>query len=284
MSPTPKSLILNLLTAAEGAPLSASEAVGAASLFGIRENSVRVAFVRLGAAGLIESAGRGAYRLGPQAAGLAADLSRWRHAETRVVDWAGDWVMVCSADLGRSDRSALRVRQRALALLGFRPLTASLHVRPANLDGGAAGIRERLQRLGLEPEAAVFIAHDLAPALDQQARGLWDGPGLNRAYEATHRQLRDWLARHAELDLETAARESYLLGNEAIRQLVFDPLLPDPLVNVAARRAFTDTVIAFDRAGHAIWQRLLDALRQGHGLTGSAADSVMQTSARHITH
>lgn len=264
MAPTPKSLILNLLMAADGAPLSASEAVGAAGLFGIRENSVRVAFVRLSAAGLIESASRGAYRLGPQAAGLAADLSRWRHAEARVCDWTGDWVMVSTGDLGRSDRSALRVRQRALALLGFQPLTGSLHVRPANLDGSAASIRQRLQRLGLEPEAAVFLARDLAPALDQQARGLWDGPALNAAYEATHRQLNAWLARHTELDLDTAARESYLLGNDAIRQLVFDPLLPDPLVNVAARRAFTEAVIAFDRTGHGIWQRLLGALRTGH--------------------
>ena len=67
-APTPKSLILNLLLAANGAPLSASDAVSSAGLFGIRENSVRVALVRLNAAGMIQSCGRGAYLLGPQAA------------------------------------------------------------------------------------------------------------------------------------------------------------------------------------------------------------------------
>lgn len=261
MSATPKSLILNLLMAADGAPLSAGEAVGAAALFGIRENSVRVALVRLGAAGLVASAGRGAYQLGPQATDLAEDLARWRHAEGRVCPWRGSWLMVSTGDLARSDRGALRARQRALALLGLRALTPTLHVRPANLVGGATQLRERLRRLGLEREAAVFDAHELEPALDEQARRLWDGAALTRAYQATHRQLLDWAARHTTLDLDTAARESYLLGNEAIRQLVFDPLLPEPLVDVDARRAFTETVIAFDRTGHAIWRQLLATYR-----------------------
>ncbi|MGC4062998.1 MAG: hypothetical protein QM749_20015 [Aquabacterium sp.] len=68
MSPNPKNLILNLLLAADGMPLIAADAVSSCALFGIRENSVRVALVRLSAAGMVESAGRGAYQLGPQAA------------------------------------------------------------------------------------------------------------------------------------------------------------------------------------------------------------------------
>jgi len=257
VSPTPKSLILNLLQAADGHPLSASDAVRAASLFGIRENSVRVALVRLAAAGLLASAGRGAYRLGPQATGMADELSGWRHAESRTCPWNGDWVMVATGDLGRSDRSALRTRQRALALLGLRELTPTLHVRPANLVGGASGLRERLYRLGLEAGTPVFLAQDLGMELEDRARQLWNGQALNQAYQRTHQQLQDWLAQSDPLDLDTAARESYLLGNDAIRQLVFDPLLPEPLVDVQARQAFTATVIAFDQAGHQIWQRLL---------------------------
>ncbi|HEY5292026.1 MAG TPA: hypothetical protein VIJ43_06915 [Burkholderiales bacterium] len=35
------------------------------------------------------------------------------------------------------------------------------------------------------------------------------------------------------------------------------PLLPAPLVDVAARRAFVDAVVRFDAAGHAIWSRFL---------------------------
>ncbi|MCK7475465.1 MAG: hypothetical protein MZV49_22830 [Rhodopseudomonas palustris] len=44
-----------------------------------------------------------------------------------------------------------------------------------------------------------------------------------------------------------------MIGDHAIRQLVFDPLLPDPLIDAALRRRYRDTVIAFDQQGRAIW-------------------------------
>ena len=94
MPPTPRKLILNLLLAAEGTPLSAADAVRACGFFGIRENSVRVALVRLSAEGLLTSAGRGAYQLGPGALNLAHVLASWRQAESLVRDWQGGWIMV----------------------------------------------------------------------------------------------------------------------------------------------------------------------------------------------
>ena len=259
MPPNPKNLILNLLQANDGAPLSAADAVGSCALFGIRENSVRVALVRLGAAGLIASAGRGAYRLGPQAADLAQELSSWRSSESRVCEWHGAWIMVSTGHLGRSDRTALRTRQRALALLGFKELNDALHVRPDNLLGHAPTVRERLRKLGLELDAPVFAATDLPPELDARARTLWQSEALTSAYRQTRQKLQAWLAHADELEPEVAARESYLLGNEAIRQLVFDPLLPEPLVDTAERRGFTATVLAFDEAGHRIWRERLPA-------------------------
>ncbi len=263
MVPTPKNLILNLLLAAGGEPLSASDAVASCLLFGIRENSVRVALVRLNAAGLIESVGRGAYRLGPQAATLAADVASWRHAEQRVCEWDGGWLMVSTAGLRRSDRAALRLRERALALAGFQTLAPELHIRPDNLVGHAEGARHRLAQLGLDADAHVFVARDLAPELDQRARQLWADKQLDQSYARTRQKLDAWLQGADRLDLETAARESYVLGNEAIRQLVFDPLLPHPLVDVEARHGFLQAVIDFDATGHRIWQRLLPSLRGG---------------------
>ncbi|MDP2228546.1 MAG: PaaX family transcriptional regulator C-terminal domain-containing protein [Moraxellaceae bacterium] len=256
MKPNPRSLILNLLLAAEGEPLSARDAIASCALFGIRENSVRVTLVRLAAAGLIEAAGRGAYRLGPNATELAADVATWRTAEDRLREWSGGWVVVHVGSLGRSDRVALRARDRALALLGLRELERGLFLRPDNLQGGVAAVRERLHKLGQGSEAAVFVAHDLDAAREQRARALWDGDTLSRAYRDMRARLEDWLARADELEPDVAARESFLLGNEAIRQLVFDPLLPAPLVDTAARHAFTDAVQRFDKAGHVIWQRL----------------------------
>lgn len=256
MSPNPKHLILNLLLAAEGEAMSARDAINACTLFGIRENSVRVALVRLGATGMIEAAGRGTYRLGPKAAQLASDVASWRNIEQRVCDWRGGWIAVHLGGLGRSDRVAVRARDRALALSGLRELDAGLYVRPDNLVGGVAGVRERMYKLGLDAHAPVFVARDFDDDSEERARRLWDGRQINRGYRELRRRLERWLARADELEADVAAREAYLLGHEAIRQLVFDPLLPTPLVDVAERRAFLDVVLRFDRAGHLIWQQL----------------------------
>ena len=59
---------------------------------GWKHEGLRVALVRLVAAGLIETAGRGAYRLGPNASSLAADVAGWRQAEQHLRPWRGDWI------------------------------------------------------------------------------------------------------------------------------------------------------------------------------------------------
>lgn len=255
MVPKPRNLILNLLLGSGGAPLSARAAVASCALFGLRENTVRVALVRLAAAGLVEAAGRGAYRLGPNAAQLAADVATWRGAAQRLHDWDGGWIAVHAGPLGRSDRAALRARDRALGLVGLRELERGLHLRPDNLIGGVDAARARLFKLGLEPEAAVFIARGLDAGREARAHTLWDGAALDRGYRDTQARLDDWLARADGLELEVASRESFLLGNDAIRQLVFDPLLPAPLVDADARHRFIDAVVRFDAAGQAIWKR-----------------------------
>lgn len=256
MTPNPRHLILKLLMVTEGAPMSARDAIGACSLFGIRENSVRVALVRLSATGMIEAEGRGSYRLGPKASELADEVRTWRTAESRVREWSGDWIGVHCGALGRTDRVALRQRDRALDLIGFRELDRGFFVRPDNLQGGVADVRSRLYKLGLDADAAVFVASDFDREREARARGLWNGKALTKSYVQWRKRLEGWLARAKQLDLEVAARESFLVGNDAIRNLVFDPLLPDPLIDVNERRAFVNAVLAFDRAGHAIWRQL----------------------------
>lgn len=252
----PKHLILKFLLANEGDPLSARDAILACGLFGIRDNSVRVALARLAAAGLIEAAGRGTYQLGPNATGLAEDVSTWRSAEHRVREWGGAWICAHCGALGRSDRSALAKRARALQLLGFRELDDELFVRPDNLIGGVIAVRERLHKLGLAVTAAVFLASQFDEARETRARQLWDGKSLTHAYRATREKLEQWLARADELEPDVAARESFLIGDAAIRLMVFDPLLPAPLVDTAARRACAEAVQHFDETGHVIWRRL----------------------------
>lgn len=257
MAPRPRQLILRLLLGAGGAPLSARDAVRACALFGIPASGVRVALARLAAAGLVEPVERGAYRLGPRASTLAADVAAWREAHARTREWSGDWIAVHVGALGRSNRVALRARVRALGMLGLRELDRGLHVRPDNLAGGVTAVRKRLSRLGLERDAAVFQASGFDAERERRARSLWDGGALARGYRATRTRLARWLANFRRLDLDAAARESFLLGDEAIRQLVFDPLLPRPLVDEQARADFVETVIRFDAAGQAVWNEFL---------------------------
>ncbi|MDP9139774.1 MAG: PaaX family transcriptional regulator [Pseudomonadota bacterium] len=253
-SPSPKHLILNLLLAANGETMSARDAINACALFGIRENSVRVALVRLSAESLIEAAGRGAYRFGPKATGLADDVRHWRDSEQRLCEWSQHWLAVHLGGLGRSDRSRVRARDRALAMTGLRELDPGLYIRPDNLRGGVEALRERLLRLGLDEDAPAFIAHAFDAAREQRARRLWDTKRLDKSYRSLRNRLEKWLANADELEPDVAAREAYLLGHEAIRSLVYDPLLPAPLVDVEARKAFIAVVQRFDHAGHLIWQ------------------------------
>ncbi|MNR32250.1 hypothetical protein D3C85_1498170 [compost metagenome] len=130
-------------------------------------------------------------------------------------------------------------------------------IRPDNLTGGVNLIRERLQSLGLESNTPVFLARQLDDALDSRARALWGNGKLEEKYAHMQRILEHSTARCAAMPLNEAARETYLLGDEAVRQIVFDPLLPEPLVAESKRRYFRDVVKQYDEAGHRIWRDFL---------------------------
>ena len=249
MPANPRHLVLNLLLGHGGVPLAAREAVSSCRLFGIPENSLRVALVRLVPAGLIEAVGRGAYRLGPNASSLAADVAGWRQAQQHLRPWRGDWIAVHTGGLARGDRAAQHGRRRALGMLGMRELDPGLHLRPDNLLGGVDAVRDRLHALGLEPQAAVFVARGFNAEREQRARLLWDADALSHGYRQTRQQLDRWLGLAPTLANDIGAREAYVL--------VFAPWLPAPLVDAEARRQFVRTVHRFDDAGQAIWRRFL---------------------------
>lgn len=258
MRSSAKSLVLDLLSAAPQGELSVRGLVKAAALFDIAENSVRVALARLRAVDLVESTERGVYTLGDAASSLNRHVTSWRDVERQCRKWDGAWIAVHTSGLGRSDRSALRRRERALRLLGFRELEKGLEVRPDNLKGGIDAIRTRLHELGLESDAVVFRATHFDEALDARALSLWDADALVDIYRDMRTSLEAELDRNVGRDVDAAARESFLLGGAAIRQIVFDPLLPAPIVDVAERKAFVDVMRKFDRVGQAAWSRFLE--------------------------
>lgn len=256
MKPTAKKLILGLLLAAEGQALSVRQYIDACALFGITENNVRVTLARLVADELLAPAERGAYLLGPAAEVTASQVAIWQSVEDYLTQWSGGYVVVHSGMLGRSDRRALKLRERALDMLGLRELDRGLYVRPDNFQGGTGFVRNRLHILGLEPEVAVFAASEFDDDRQSRIDTLWDGTALNDYYQQHGQQLEDWMKGYADMSLEAAAKESYLLGGAAIRSLVFDPWLPSPLIDAGLRHRFVETVKRFDETGKAIWNQL----------------------------
>jgi phenylacetic acid degradation operon negative regulatory protein len=265
---TAKRVVLELLTVAGGRAAPVAVLVDACALFGITENSTRVTLARLLATGTLEASARGSYRLGAGSEELTKQLTSWRDLEKQVRRWDGSWICVHAAELARSDRAVLRRRERALRLLGFRELARGLEVRPGNLDGGVDAVRDRLHALGLEKSALVFCGVGFDVALESRARKLWETRALNATYKRTTERLDAWMEREPTLTRETAARESFLIGGEALRQILFDPRLPEPLVDVAARRALVDAARRYDTHGRKIWESMFGL---PHGL-GAATE------------
>ena len=250
-APTPKSLILDLLsTMPPEHPVPVGGLVRAAGLFGIGDNSVRVALVRLRTSGLVESNERGLYRLGAAATQVNRHVRSWRAVEAGVRRWDGSWVGLAVGSPAPKDRR----RARSLRLLGFRPLVGTLQVRPDNLVGGVEAVRQRLESLGIESDGSVFRLSELDSETDRRARTLWDVRSLELGYAATRAELEASAARLPTLSREAAMAESFQLGGAAIRQIVYDPLLPAPIVSVADRRALVDTMRRYDTLGRRFWK------------------------------
>ncbi len=261
MNVSAKAVVLEVLSAGESiykGTLPVRSLVQAASVFDIAENSVRVAIVRLRAEGLIESPGRGEYRLGPSAQMVNEKIHGWRTVSARVANWDGSWVSAFTADLSRTDRPALRRRLRALRYLGFQELKPGLFVRPNNLTPGIEGIRKELYALGLDPGAPVFCMEQLDPAEELRARAMWDSATLEQGYERLHGEISVAMQRLEKLPLNDSLREVFLLGREGIRQVVLDPLLPNPLIDEERRSGMVSILKDYCDRGLDLWARFLE--------------------------
>jgi phenylacetic acid degradation operon negative regulatory protein len=255
--PTPKSLTLDLLSSLRGGSMPVSALVSAAGLFGIEENALRVAIARLLAAGQIARDERGRYRIGVAAAPIDRRVLGWRRAEESVQRWQGGWWLLHAGTLPPARAAGRRRRAQALRLLGFAALAPRLAVRPDNLRAGLAELHGELDLLGLEQGALLVRASELDPDTDARARLLWKGEELAQAYRRSLQALVASEARLARLPEEKAMAESFLLGGRVIRQLVLDPLLPEPLAPESERRALAQALRRYDRAGRRAWAGFL---------------------------
>jgi phenylacetic acid degradation operon negative regulatory protein len=251
MAPTARSLILDLLSTLRRGTMPVGALVEAGELFGIAGNSTRVALARLRAAEQVERDERGRYRLGAVASPVAARVGSWRRISERSRSWNGGWIGVHTGSpepgLARRER---RRRIRALELTGFRPLQEPLHVRPDNLRGGIEALRTELVALGLPRVDLVFELRSLDVHSEARARRLWDVEALHADYRAMRTRL-------ARMPASRAMVESFMIGGAVLRQLAFDPLLPDAIAPEAERAALVEAMRDYDRLGRALWSEFL---------------------------
>ena len=285
-SPNARGFVLDLLSTLRRGAMPVRALVESAALFGIAEGSVRVALTRLLGEGLVERDDPGLYRLGAAAAPVQRRVAAWRDLDAGLRPWSGGWLGVFDARAplaapraGRSappSRAAQRRSDRALRLLGFRSLARGLAVRPDNLAGGVARVREELTALGLAAGSVVCELGGLDAVTEARARALWDADELVAKYRR-HRQQLDASARRLRTrSPQVAMVESFRVGGAVLRLLAQDPLLPEPIVPASERSALADAMRDYDAIGRASWSGFLSQ----HGVVHRNAPVDTRTLAR----
>ena len=265
MDVSAKSLILDLLVTVRNGSMPVRALVAAGALFGVAENSVRVALARLLAAEQIERDERGQYRLGARVHAVRAQVDSWRTRERNTVAWDGTWVgVLTNPGPPAPTRKQQRLDARALRFLAFRALTRTLEVRPNNLRGGVQTVRAQLQSLGISPAVLVFSVGALDPQTQQRAQSLWNVQKLESGYRTAVQTLARSEARLARLPARQAMVESFVVGGRVIRTLVLDPLLPDAIAPAAARQELSEAMRRYDRLGRACWSGFRRAFGIAH--------------------
>ena len=250
---SPRSLALWLLSTSAPAPLSAGTLIGRAAIFGIEPAAVRVALGRLVREGMAQQPERGVYALGPAAAALHAKARSWTLVEANVRPWTGEWIVVLTHHLGRTDRSRLQRRERALRLTGFAHAGAGTWVRADNLRRTAAELRDELGGLGLEGEAPLLTGCIAEPAQDRSYRALWPVDALEQGYRYWRDEMAASEARVEHMATREAARETYLLGQSVLRAINSDPLLPAELVDVDLRGRMVEAMKRYNAMALGHW-------------------------------
>ncbi len=254
-----RALITDLLFAEPSAQINTRHFLLASQLFGISDNSTRVALTRLSADGVIESVERGVYRLTDQAKEISKPVANRLGGLNTTREWTGQYLAVHTGGLGRVDRSALNRRERTLHLNGFRELQSDLFIRPDNLEESFDDTLQRLIETGVDASVPMFIIGQFNKSTNKQISKLWDGKALNQRYQKTSQQIQKWLVGFEDLALDVAARESLLIGRQAIPLLMTDPLLPEPFINTVARQQFANDVRSLDQAGYQLWQQFFQS-------------------------
>jgi len=249
----PKSVILDLLSPRGARPMSAAAMVEACALFGISGNAARVTLVRLCAERRLERVSAGTYVLTRFSQPLNRHVREWSRLEDLTRPWDGAWITTNFEDATARARAN---RTRVMRHARFALAAPTLAVRPNNLQPRPEEHSTFLIGLGLEGPFVVARSEIADPAVAERwARSLWPVQKLRGDHDRLAARVEAGLIRLARIPFERGLVESFTLGGEAIRALVLDPLLPEEIMPGASRARLLAAMIAYDRAGRALWRR-----------------------------
>lgn len=249
----PQRVIIDLLSPRGTKPISVTAIVESCALFGISSNLVRVTLARLVARGLMKKAGPSEYALADAAIPLNWHVLRWNRLQFVEKPWNGDWLMF-HLERRPTGRNLVAAR-RAYRLARVAEATPTLIVRPDNLRAPIHDARGILFDLNLGLHFFSSRAEVDSRIAARWLLTLWPVEKLRDLHNELATQLDVSLTRLDRMPFEKALVESFQVGGEAIRALLFDPILPESVMPGRERRLVLDLLRAYDEAGRALWRR-----------------------------
>lgn len=252
-----RALLLDLFAAGVRNSLSSHEIKRTGQAFGLSELALRTALTRLRAEGKLCAVARGVYTCGAIEDPIRERAAMWWKYPARRIIWDGSWIGAAIKPTSLP-RTAWRRTQWALEFNGFRQESAGLWVRPNNLAGGVGQMAPDLVAFGAAQALMVFRMDGIAPRHAGRLGGLWDLDALAREHEQTIGTLQRSLASLDEAD--SAAVETLLVGRQAIRLILRDPLLPSEISGDVSPDRLVEMMMAYDRVGREAWARFMDTI------------------------
>ena len=245
-------LVLDLLYASKNHQISVKRMLCAAKLLGITENAVRVAITRLAQDQFIYCVSRGIYAMTYKK--FNNDVGLLKNPELYLsTEWDGSYILVSTGSLGRTDRSALAKREKALAYYGFRAIDSALYIRPNNLSPSILELKQLMVAFGLEASAQFFKVSQVESV--RKVRELWNTAELIAGYHQASQSIQHWIAQAETLDLAAAAHSSFFVGKATILTLRHDPLLPAEWIDIQARSSLERDVRDMYQRGRQVWEQ-----------------------------
>lgn len=258
---TPKRLLLSLLSSPGFKEIDVIYLIEWGKIFNIDPSATRVAVGRLAKQGYISSVSRGRYTIGPNGEMMARTARHWIDTEDRIGPWSGKWNVAHTAHLGRSNKTALRSRERAFRLNGFASPLAGLWCRPSNFKESLLQTKQRLTAMGLEPQAVFMNCDAFAGIETDELYQLWPIEITETEYLNVRQKMQASSAKLHSLDIIDAVRETFLVGESVIKQINADPLLPSEMINTQLRNEMINEMKLYNETGRIVWEKFHSTIR-----------------------